>query len=235
MEVLTELSLRSHSHARSKTVKVLVGKERQPYHFHKTLLASRCPYFAKCLNPSFPEGLSDEVVLEDETCEAFDHFFHWIYLRKLATETKIPFGAVYILADKFCMEALQNAIVNAAIEYCEKNSVPLKELDLLVRNDLVDSALVSVFLGLITSDIADRCGSWYRSDEESLICFGYALSNPKVMLQFLSNLDEAFTYTGAGDFATASERGCSFFRQNIVTAHHRSEELPKASNNEAKS
>jgi hypothetical protein len=216
-------------------VKVLVGMERQPYHFHRTLLASRCPYFAKCLNPSFPEGLSNEVVLEDETCEVFDHFFNWIYFQKLATETKIPFGAVYILADKFCMEALQNAIVNAAIEYCEKNPVPLKELDLLVRNDLFDSALASVFLGLITSDIAERCGSRYRSDEESLICFGHALSNPRVMLQFLSNLDEAFTYTEAGDFATASGRGYSFFRQHIATAHRRSEEPQKASNNEGES
>lgn len=68
-------SLIPHSHAGSETVKVFVGKERKLYNFHKTLLTSRCPFFAKFLNPSSAEGGSNAVELEDESTEAFDHLF----------------------------------------------------------------------------------------------------------------------------------------------------------------
>lgn len=149
------MSLTYDSYAGSDIVRVFVGKERKLYNFHKDLLTSRCPFFEKCLTPWFPEGVSNTVMLEDDNIQAFDHFFNWIYAHSLEVDIKLPFAPVYILADKFCMAEFKNAIVDAAIAYCEdKNPVPIEQCNLLVRHELWDSRLMWFFIQQMTFLVA---------------------------------------------------------------------------------
>ncbi len=192
-------------------VKVLVGNERKVYNFHKTLLISSCPFFAKCLNPSFPEGLDNEVVLEGESTETFNCLFGWIYLQRIDTDRQIPFGAVYVLADKFCMERLKNEVVDAAIKYCDTNPVPLAELTQLVSHDLSNSPLGRAFREQLAFDIAENYCSDYAEDEKNLRSFSNLLGDTKVMERFLLDLDKAMISKVKGELKRPSEAStCSF-------------------------
>jgi nitrogenase subunit NifH len=116
-----------------------------------------------------------------------------VYTQTIETETgtEIPFAAVYILADKFFMEVFKNAIVDAAIDYCEHKPVRLEGLTLLIGHNLSSSHFVGVFLNKITLDIVKRCGSRYSRDEEQPRTFSNLLGDTKVMRQFLPLLNNA--------------------------------------------
>jgi hypothetical protein len=179
MQSIDESSLTRHSHAGSDIVRVLVGRGRKLYICHKMLTSHR-PFSAKYLKPPFLEGVSNEAVLEDERARehSTNFFFQRVYTQTIETQTQteIPFAAVYILADKFCMGAFKNAIVDAAVDYCERKPMHLEGLTLLVGHNLSSSHLAGVFLNKITLDIVKRRGSRYSRDEEQLRTF----SNPSV-------------------------------------------------------
>jgi BTB/POZ domain len=203
------------SHAGSDSVKVLVGEQRKTYMFHKTLLTSRCPYFAKCLAPSFPEGRLNEVVLEEESCEAFDHFFDWIYTEQVDRKKMVPFGALYMLADRFCMEAFKNSIADTLMEYCASRLVPLKELTPLVNHGLSRSRLVEVLMVHTAIDIV----LWDNDpDDEHLTSLGNLFRDTKVLGRFIDILERAFRSHGEGELTSAADINRCYFHDHKETA-----------------
>lgn len=98
----------------------------------------------------------------------------------------MPFGTVYVLADKLCTEAFKNANIDALIEYCKEQPAPLEELTPVVSHNLSDSPLVTAFMEQIAFDIADGRGGLYEFDEEKLRHFGNVLGDTKAMRRFIS-------------------------------------------------
>jgi BTB/POZ domain len=134
-------------------VQVFVGEQRKLYVFHKGLLTSRCPYFEKCLAPSFPEGRNNEVVLEEENCEEFDYFFDWIYTEQVEVTDKIPIAALYVLANRFCMEGFEKSIVNALPKYFRYHEAPIEQLAPLVNHNLYESPLAIALMERIAYEL----------------------------------------------------------------------------------
>lgn len=203
-------------------MKIFVGKNRKLYNIHKTLLTSHCPFFAKCLNPSFPEGRSNEIGLEDENIETFDHFFQWIYSQEVRTDTNFRFGAFYVLADKFCMEALKNNIVDALITYCKKHPVPFEEVDPLMNHNLSNSPFIKAMLKQVTSELVTRHQGRYSKDDGRLRTLGSLFADTKVMREFLGSLDRSISLqerAGNGDpFELGLYERCTSFHEHKETS-----------------
>ncbi len=139
--------------------------------------------FHKMLEPVFQEGFNNKVALVDETAEAFDHFLEWIDFQNVVeTEERIPFEAIYVLADKFCIEAGKSTITDAKLAYCDNYPVPL------IDHNLSDRPLIKASTEKITCELAHSHIDAYLTDKEKLTCPGVLLGDIQVMRQFLQHL-----------------------------------------------
>ena len=189
------LSLTFPSHAGSEMVKVLAGEQRKTYIFHKTLLTSRCPYFEKCLTGYFSEGRNNEVVLGEENCEEFDHLFRWIYTGQLDLNIKLPFGGLYVLANRFCMEKFKSLIVDALINYLRDHDAPVDELSPLAEHHLPSSPPAILLMRQIAYELAAQHDSLYV---ERLRALCDALGDTEAMAEFFDMLADMFHRKAAG-------------------------------------
>ena len=123
-------------------VQLIVGEARadvqtKTWAAHKSVL-TRIPYFQRCLQHSFREQQEGEIHLPEDNPEVIRHILHYVYSREVIHLTWDPRVShreaeerdrlyltveVYITADKFGMEDLQNEIVDAFIRYHRYRSV----------------------------------------------------------------------------------------------------------------
>lgn len=222
-------------------VKVLVGKDRKVYTFHKTLLTSRCPFFEKCLaEDSLSEGNTnemvfedddtvlknddvvfenDDVVLENDDVDTFNHFFRWIYLGKIESQLTIPLGRLYALADRFCMESFKNALVDTAMISCRKLPVPMHDLNLLVKQGLVDSQLATFFLEQLAYEMKMQECDLEAEDEDEQAQFSELLSNTEAMVEFLRTLGTHYFLHGRDEISSPAEgRACAFHEHRLTAS-----------------
>lgn len=93
-------------------VNVYLGPKRKKHHLHKDLLCDRSAFFRSALSGGFREQEECAVYLPDDNVEAFVLFVQWIYgarLKRAATTAPVKtLLALYVMAEKFCMETLKN-------------------------------------------------------------------------------------------------------------------------------
>ncbi|KAH0845579.1 hypothetical protein AYO21_05508 [Fonsecaea monophora] len=95
-------------------VLITVGKEKVKFGVHKEILVSQCSFFDKCLRGGMKEAQENAVTLWDDDPGAFGVLVEWMYTSRL-DHLRRPGGVLvnaYVLADKYGMPALQNAIVD---------------------------------------------------------------------------------------------------------------------------
>ena len=108
--VLTSTSLLTED-----KIAVSVGKSPTIFYLHKDLLCSRSDYFRAYFNGNFREIETGIITLPDDDVEAFKLLVDWIYgatLKKFAASELPSYLALMVLAEKLCMEALQNETMN---------------------------------------------------------------------------------------------------------------------------
>jgi BTB/POZ domain len=83
----------------------------------KPLLRRESLFFECCLKEGFAEARISEIILEEDDLEIFAEVVKWIYTHRIE-EAKMDdthhFWNIYILADRFGMEAFKNAVVEGA-------------------------------------------------------------------------------------------------------------------------
>ncbi|KIW61650.1 hypothetical protein PV05_01749 [Exophiala xenobiotica] len=112
----------SFSYAAADIITVNVGPNKVAYGLHRGILVSGCPFFEKCLRSGMREAQEKTVNLPEEQTEAFDILVRWMYSGRIAlggAKQQERFIDAYLLADKFCMHALQNAIMDALRKACK--------------------------------------------------------------------------------------------------------------------
>ncbi|MCJ1381405.1 hypothetical protein MMC17_004515 [Xylographa soralifera] len=135
---VTDLSLSEYTTLiTSKTVTLIVGPKRKSYPVHKNLLCYCSDYFAKAFNGSFQEAKKDEIYLTEENPAAVELFISWLYRGAgvlVATETSLAtLLELYITADKWCLQAVQDAVVISTRTWFDKNPEKgFKSLECLV-------------------------------------------------------------------------------------------------------
>ncbi|KAJ9497384.1 hypothetical protein LTR99_008840 [Exophiala xenobiotica] len=98
--------------ALSKIVFVCVGEQKLRYALHESILVSECPFFEKCLSSDMKEAQDGEIHLPEDNPSAFDVLVQWMYTKHIAQNDATNLALAYNLADKLCMPALQNIIID---------------------------------------------------------------------------------------------------------------------------
>ncbi|KAI1628621.1 hypothetical protein EDD37DRAFT_644413 [Exophiala viscosa] len=107
----------------SPIVNVVVGQQKKLYKLHRSLLVKKSPFFAKCLSSGMLEQETSEIVLPEDLCGAFDILADWFYYGKVQEITpNEDIGlsiCAYVMADKYGMPELQNALVDKLAAHWE--------------------------------------------------------------------------------------------------------------------
>ena len=158
---------------------------------HKDLLVQKCPFFENCLQQSFKEGQENEVYLPDESPESFNYFVTWIYsdsvdgiYRHGSSETDLAFRhnslaiRTYVLADKLCAAAFQNALMDRIFDFHESWMVSPSDLAYVNENLPPSSKLKALLLAHLGWGLKCPGHTFFGNDEEEAM-FGQELA--KVM------------------------------------------------------
>lgn len=93
-------------------VDVFVGRKRKKFVFHKGLLCSKSPYFARMFNGKLLESRTGECYMDKDSVEAFEIFTSYLYSDRFPEDYKtvintksryMPLVDFYILADKLLL------------------------------------------------------------------------------------------------------------------------------------
>ncbi|KIN03964.1 hypothetical protein OIDMADRAFT_26597 [Oidiodendron maius Zn] len=99
-------------------VTLVVGSSDNPVKFtlHKDFACHYSPVFHAAFNGNFIEGQTQTYHLEDAQDKVVTLLVQWIYTRRIVTTDNYTdyenLITLWILADKLCMPALQNAIID---------------------------------------------------------------------------------------------------------------------------
>ena len=119
---------------KSDIVEVLIGPDEERYHVHKDAICDASPFFRQCLQHDMQEGSTNTVTLPDDKPEAFECILKWVYGKttEICTTKALPkedlCTRAYLLADKLCMEALSNALMDDIMEFHKANFADANEL-----------------------------------------------------------------------------------------------------------
>lgn len=128
---------------KAEQVKVYVGPTSAPFLVHKDLLTCLVPFFKSAFNGAFLEASQGEIHLHDEMPTAFGIFLNWLYrghkVLRLPTDDIQPHIDLYVMAEKWCMPYLQNAVLDRIYAWStmgDKAEVIQAFLSGLVRHEL---------------------------------------------------------------------------------------------------
>jgi len=145
-----------------------------------------------------------EINLDEEDVVAFEQFIAWICNEKLTVESSLGLAMTYILADKFLMEALKNAVVEKAkLVFC-KAMISADGLVELCRNGLSQSLLGRYFWAQLAFEMIDGGFGWYVTDADRTGALANLLQVPENLVIFMAALDKAQNEDGDGELADPS-------------------------------
>ncbi|KAJ5032520.1 uncharacterized protein L3040_009121 [Drepanopeziza brunnea f. sp. 'multigermtubi'] len=153
-------------------VTFIVGPDPDPVEFlvHKEIICHHSKVFKAAFNGTFLEGQTQTYRLQDTTQGAFRLLTQWIYFQKLnipqippgsvvdeddealAGEGEAALAELYVLADKFAMAPLQNAVIDEIenIGLVTRN-IPVDIFNYIYENTSPGSALRRYVVMIATS------------------------------------------------------------------------------------
>ena len=107
----------------------------ETFHVHRELLVAKSAYLSRALEKDgFKESIEGRIQLVDETSTAFKLFLSWLYTDTVRTPSKDAEAEelvlVYVMADKMCLEKLQNQVVDALARHFQGNWISARVLRL---------------------------------------------------------------------------------------------------------
>ena len=128
------------------TVTVYVGRKRKKFHIHKALLCYHSSFFSKALDGLFKEHEDRAVYLPDDNVEGFVLFVNWMYNvpPQIASTPAAMMAllALYIMAEKFCIEELKNVSMDGVrASYRENFEFYTQEIEYIYDNTPESSPL----------------------------------------------------------------------------------------------
>jgi hypothetical protein len=164
----------------------VVGTKSQRYTIHKDLICQQSPFFSAAFNGSFVESTKQSVTLPDVDARNFEHIILWLYTQRLEYDefffkdgkpTYFALLDLYALADRLCIEAMRNAIIDRTAELAERtNSVPTPSDTYILYGTIRHSApirelVLDLFAFKKTENlIASHPDEWHPSFMRELVC-----------------------------------------------------------------
>ncbi|CAI6338991.1 unnamed protein product [Periconia digitata] len=158
-------SLRADSDSFSRTAQILVGPKSTPFQIHTTLLTSQSPYFRACLDGAFLESAQQSITLADVSVDMFELLVTWLYQAQLIPA---PFKDgkpayytllnLWILADRLCVEALRNYVVDLMADLADSTNSVLTPSDTRILYEQIreDAKIRELVLDLFAFKKTDK-------------------------------------------------------------------------------
>ncbi|KAJ9667446.1 hypothetical protein H2201_002314 [Coniosporium apollinis] len=154
----------------SDVFEVHVGAEPVRFVLHEVLACRACPFFEKAIQGGFAEASSRVIMLTEDEPETFSEVVSWIYRDLLFTEITLPeypedirLCKLWVLADKLCMPALQNRVMELITDkaLAQNHVAPTATLDWIWQHTSQGSKLRFAFVdisvrSMTRSDLWDR-------------------------------------------------------------------------------
>ncbi|KAL8848256.1 MAG: hypothetical protein Q9221_006729 [Calogaya cf. arnoldii] len=175
-----------------KVVTVLVGPAETPFCIHWGLLTSKSSFFNAALTASWQESSEGKVRLAEEDPELFSIYVLWFYNQDWTSDhdgkalSGYAHCRLYILADKYGSEALQNQIIDIL---CERAAQPSFRMRLASFKVVYDNTLPGTPLRRLLADfLAWKLKLRHYEDLAELVpqCFHDALEVCKTRLSTTS-------------------------------------------------
>ncbi|KAJ9499237.1 hypothetical protein LTR96_004166 [Exophiala xenobiotica] len=155
------------SFATSDIVRVIVGKKRTVFKLHRDVLMEKSPFFRKCLTSGMIEQQTNEVSLPEDSSRAFEFIVRWMYSTSILGARKdweeceiyLIMGA-WVLADKYCMPDLQNALIDELGFYWSKEYMNPDHLSWVADHANNESPLYRMALDQMAHDLKDGFGRY---------------------------------------------------------------------------
>lgn len=112
-----------HQFANTNIVTIYVGAERIAFHIHGDLLCKHSAFFRAAFNSGFSEATERIMTLPDDTPQDFERFVHWLYNHASLSPAVCRYRdmvALYILADKYNVPALQRSIFDTFVQSAQR-------------------------------------------------------------------------------------------------------------------
>ena len=188
-------------------VNIFVGAERMKFHLHRDLLCDRSDYFRACFVGDFKEAQQKELSLPEDNAESFELFVTWLYsthLKEISSTDELPaYFALAVLANKLCLEYLQNQATDHILRFYRTNprSVDHQYLRYVYQNtcpvDLIRDLTVGLAAWIVVASQPAELTAEYeklvREGGDLAVKFTYSLSlyytKAKGSSQSIANLD----------------------------------------------
>ncbi|KIV80368.1 hypothetical protein PV11_07869 [Exophiala sideris] len=159
----------TESFTASPIITVIVGEERKTYKLHQSLLVKRSPFFAACINAGMKESQSAEVVLPEDSCLGFAIVADWIYLEKthgIPDHSHVePTIRAYVMADKYCMPELQNALLDDLAAHWKGRWLAPNRVALIAELTNEDCPLYKLMVAQLAYDFVHHPCCYLRPSE----------------------------------------------------------------------
>nr|KAK5448846.1 hypothetical protein LTR18_001934 [Exophiala xenobiotica] len=157
--------------ATSDIVRVIVGKKRTVFKLHRDVLMEKSPFFRKCLTSGMIEQQTNQVSLPEDSSRAFEFIVRWMYSTSILGARKdweeceiyLIMGA-WVLADKYCMPDLQNALIDELGFYWSKEYMNPDHLSWVADHANNESPLYRIALDQMAHDLKEGFGRYGLSD-----------------------------------------------------------------------
>lgn len=155
----------------SEIVKLYIGPCRQLLNAHKSVL-TKIEYFAKCLSDDrFVEGKSNQIELPEDRSDVWEEILHYLYAGHLkARSVWYTPGDYYletwVLADKYCIEELCNAITAALSSCTFEGQAKIKDILWLSDRGFGSSMLAKLLVDRLAADLRIKGWEGYLSKHD---------------------------------------------------------------------
>ncbi|KAI9699791.1 MAG: vesicle coat component [Candelina mexicana] len=144
---------------------VYVGPNRKHWNLHRDLLCARSKYFKAALGGDFKEAQDKAISYPDEDPAVFGLFISWLYCGTLQVPmdkcTLTHYFKLYVLADKFSIEALKNLTIDAIREHYRLSGcyAGASRIEYIYSNTASRDPMRKF--------LVDSLASWYATEQES--------------------------------------------------------------------
>ncbi|KAI1610587.1 hypothetical protein EDD36DRAFT_329547 [Exophiala viscosa] len=181
---------------------ILPGLESRSIHCTHRSLLLKSPFFAGCLTSGMREQQNQEIVLPGDQCRGFDYVADWIYNEKVRS---IPAGdkrelhsgiIAYVLADKYCMPALQNALTDELADHFAWTYFNPDNITLLAKLGVETGPLCDLMLAKLAYDLVNYPSTYYPRPDDGGEEVRHSDLEESESSDGLSDLDDGDTMPG---------------------------------------
>ena len=201
-------------------VDIFVGAEQEKFHLHRDLLCERSQFFQASFVGHFKEAKAQELELPEDNVVSFELLVGWLYggsLIRITSEDELPaYLDLVILAQKLCLEQLQNETMDHILRFYRTSSwkVAAHTIRSVYENTLAGDPLRRLILGCLSWTVVFKETTVLDSETQELLRGGgeIAVDFTSMLATYYVRTKRNFAYIKQID--PRRESNCSYHKHD---------------------